>query len=112
MDDAQLDTEIEGKDMYPLARLFIKIPTKATLEKFLLCQADIGNVFTTADKHLGGIDNAMVKVFEVWRRVNPANATFRNMLEIFLDPGLGDKDLPTKILTWVAKNVEKHRNLN
>ena len=112
VDNSQLDTEIEEMDMFPLARLFIKVPTKATLEKLLLCPADIGNVLSIEGKPLGGIENAMVHVFEVWRRVSPPNATFRNLLEIFLDPGLGDRDLPTEILTWVARNVEKRRQLN
>ena len=77
---AQLDREIQDSDRPVVARYFDKPEMYAQLMK--LCPAEQANVRETKD-----VQDAMSKCLSAWKQINPANATFRNLLNMTLHLG-------------------------
>ena len=98
--DTQLDTEIQEKDIYILAGYFETV-NKAIFLPLNLVPADRGDVKRIANQE--GTQAAMAHALGIWRRVNPARATFRTLITIVLEH-LKDGDLAREIAAYAASN--------
>ena len=96
--DAQLDKEIEERDIHIIAGYFENVP-KAILKPLNLLPADRGDVNRTANQE--GIQAGMAHALSVWRKVNPAKATFRNLIIIVLE-NLNNGELARSIAKYAA----------
>ncbi len=98
--DSQLDTEIIEIDMIVLAAHFDNIETYSTLFKLTNSeQQDVKDKKSQYDTQ-----TAMSLAMKLWRRRNPAAATYRALVEIVLS--LRKVDVATKVCEFLARKCE------
>ena len=99
--DQQLNKEIQEKDIYIIARYFETVP-KPILSSLNLLPSDRGDVNRIANQE--GIQAGMAHALGVWRKVNPAKATFRNLILIVLEKLHDPGELAKSIARYAAGN--------
>ncbi len=100
MTDSQLDTEIIEIDMIVLAAHFDNIETYSTL--FELTDSKKQDVIDEKIRY--DTQTAMSLAMKLWRRRNPAVATYRALVEIVLS--LRKVDVATKVCEFLASKCE------
>ncbi len=98
--DSQLDTEIEETDMIVLADHFDNIETYSTL--FELTDSKKQDVIDEKIRY--DTQTAMSLAMKLWRRRNPAAATYRALVEIVLS--LRKVDVATKVCEFLVCKCE------
>ena len=98
--DSQLDTEIEDTDIIALADHFDNIETYSTL--FKLTDSKKQDVIDEKMRHK--TQAAMSLAMKLWKRRNPAAATYRALVEIVLS--LRKVDVATTVCEFLACKCE------
>ena len=100
MTDSQLDTEIEDTDLIILADHFDNIETYSTL--FELTNSKKQDIID--EKMRYNTQAAMSLAMKLWKRRNPAAATYRALVEIVLS--LRKVDVATTVCEFLTRKCE------
>ncbi len=98
--DSQLDTEIKETDMIILADHFDNIETYSTLFELTDCKKQD----VIDEKIRYDTQTAISLAMKLWRRRNPAAATYRALVEIVLS--LRKVDVATEVCEFLASKCE------
>ena len=83
--DKQVNQEIAEKDLSKIARLFDRVDDLC--EQFELSTADMADIRIL--RNFEGTEESVKKALKIWRKQDPLNATFKNLLIILLDSEKG-----------------------
>ena len=101
--DEQLNTEIGEENIYDLAGCFDCVDTY--LDKLGLTAGQQTQVEELAERR--DVQTAMTKALKFWRQPNPLLATYRTLLQIFLDLKRGD--VAVRVCQYIKQEVPKHK---
>ena len=102
--DTQLDTEIEERDMVLIARYFRDVETLS--EQLGLTPADQQNAKNATLQY--DVQTGVKKALGLWRKANPAAATYRNLVKILLRMGDNGITIATEVCKFSASIEGKH----